>query len=104
MDVMRAANESADSGRHVLHLEVGQPGSSAPIKVLETAMTTLNANNLGYTDALGTHFLREKIAKHYLDFYGANLDPTRVVITTGASGGLLLSFLSISPLSRISGI
>ena len=94
MDVMRAANERAASGSDVLHLEVGQPSSPAPKKVLETAQFVLADDKLGYTDALGISLLREKISGHYRDTYGVNVDPKRVVITSGASGGLLLSFLS----------
>ena len=94
MDVMRAANERAASGSDVLHLEVGQPSSPAPKKVIETAQFVLADDKLGYTDALGIYLLREKISGHYRDTYGVNLDPRRIVITSGSSGGLLLSFLS----------
>ena len=94
MDVMRAANERAASGSDVLHLEVGQPSTPAPKKVIETAQFVLADDKLGYTDALGISLLREKISGHYRDTYGVNVDPKRVVITSGASGGLLLSFLS----------
>ena len=94
MDVMRAANERAASGSDVLHLEVGQPSSPAPKKVIETAQFVLDDDKLGYTDALGISLLREKISGHYRDTYGVNLDPKRIVITSGSSGGLLLSFLS----------
>ena len=94
MDVMRAANERAASGSDVLHLEVGQPSSPAPKKVIETAQFVLANDKLGYTDALGISLLREKISGHYRVTYGVNLDPKRIVITSGSSGGLLLSFLS----------
>ena len=94
MDVMRAANERAASGSDVLHLEVGQPSSPAPKKVIETAQFVLADDKLGYTDALGISLLREKISGHYRVTYGVNLDPKRIVITSGSSGGLLLSFLS----------
>ena len=94
MDVMRAANERAASGSDVLHLEVGQPSSPAPKKVIETAQFVLADDKLGYTDALGISLLREKISGHYRDTYGVNLDPKRIAITSGSSGGLLLSFLS----------
>ena len=94
MDVMRAANERAASGSDVLHLEVGQPSSPAPKKVIETAQFVLDNDKLGYTDALGISLLREKISGYYRDTYGVNPDPKRIVITSGSSGGLLLSFLS----------
>jgi len=94
MDVMRAANELAAAGEDVLHLEVGQPGTPAPQKVIAAAQKALQDELLGYTDSLGIAELRQRIAQHYTDFYGVTVDPARVVVTTGSSGGFLLSFLS----------
>ena len=94
MDVMRAANELAAAGKDVLHLEVGQPGTPAPQMVIEAARKALQEELLGYTDSLGIHELRQRIALHYTEFYGVAVEPARVVVTTGSSGGFLLSFLS----------
>jgi aspartate/methionine/tyrosine aminotransferase len=94
MDVMRAANELAARGEDVLHLEVGQPGTSAPQKVIAAAQAALLEELLGYTDSLGIPELRRCISEHYSNFYGVAIDPDRVVITTGSSGGFLLAFIS----------
>ncbi len=94
MDVMRAANERDAKGEGVLHLEVGQPGTSAPGPVLEAAKEALTDDLLGYTDALGLGELKHKIARHYQEFYGVHVDADRIVVTTGSSGGFVLAFLS----------
>jgi aspartate/methionine/tyrosine aminotransferase len=94
MDVLRAANERAASGEDVLHLEVGQPSTSAPSRVLDAARTALEREALGYTDALGLPALREAIAAHYRRSHGVALDAERVVVTTGSSGAFLLGFLA----------
>jgi len=94
MDVMRAANERAAEGKDVIHLEVGQPSTPAPKKVLETAKEALDSQVLGYTDALGIPPLREKISGYYHSQYGVSVDPERIVVTTGSSGGFLLAFFS----------
>ncbi len=94
MDVMRAAARREATGKDVLHLDVGQPSSAAPGPVLAAAKSALDANRLGYTDALGMPELRVRIARHYLDFYGTELDAERIVVTTGSSGAFLLSFLA----------
>jgi aspartate/methionine/tyrosine aminotransferase len=39
--------------------------------------------------------LRARIARHYQDVYDLALDPARVVVTTGSSGGFILAFLSL---------
>jgi len=94
MEVMRAAAERASDGKDVLHLEVGQPGTSAPRGVLEAAHRALDGDGLGYTLALGIPALREAIARHYRDRYSVAVPAGRIVVTTGSSGGFLLGFLA----------
>lgn len=94
MEVMKAAAERERIGGEVLHLEVGQPSTSAPAPVLEAATAALASNRLGYTDATGIPELKERIAVHYRDRYGVTVDPGRVVVTIGASGGFVLAFLA----------
>ncbi|MEE8350989.1 MAG: pyridoxal phosphate-dependent aminotransferase [Rhodospirillales bacterium] len=94
MDVMREADVLEAKGEGVLHLEVGQPGSSAPKAVLEAAGTALKEDKLGYTTALGTPALTERISRHYQKIYGARVSPEQVVVTTGSSGGFVLAFLA----------
>jgi aspartate/methionine/tyrosine aminotransferase len=94
MDVMREANRLAASGADILHLEVGQPSTGAPSKVIAAAERLLRASPLGYTDALGIPALREGIAAHYRRCYGVAVDPGQVAVTVGASGAFLLGFLA----------
>ena len=95
MDVMRAANQREAAQQAVYHLEVGQPGAGAPQGVLDAAAQALSADRLGYTDALGIPPLRDAIAHYYRDYYGLGIDPERIVVTTGSSGGFVLAFLSV---------
>jgi aspartate/methionine/tyrosine aminotransferase len=94
MDVLRAANEQEAAGARVIHLEVGQPGSSAPKPVLEAARRALTGERIGYTDALGIAPLRQAIALNYQAQYGVGVDPAEVVITTGSSAAFQLAFLA----------
>lgn len=94
MDVLRAANERAAAGADVLHLEVGQPGTGAPAKVLDAVRAVLGSDRLGYTEAFGLTLLRQRIAQHYADSYGVAVDWNRVIVCTGSSSGFVLAFLS----------
>ena len=94
MDVMREANALEASGENVLHLEVGQPGTGAPLGVVEKVRETVGRELLGYTDAFGIPTLRKRIAEHYDEVYGLAVDPANVVATTGSSGAFVLSFLA----------
>ncbi len=98
MDVMTAADARAAEGHAVYHLEVGQPSTPAPRAVIEAARQALDGDKLGYTLALGQMPLRQRIAQHYRAWYGVDLDPARVVVTIGSSGGFLLAFLAAANL------
>jgi aspartate/methionine/tyrosine aminotransferase len=94
MDIMQAAAEREAEQKAVYHLEVGQPGTPAPQGVLAAAKRALDENRLGYTLSMGILELRTAIANHYAKTYNVDLDPARVVVTTGSSAGFVLSFLS----------
>ncbi|MCG3267486.1 pyridoxal phosphate-dependent aminotransferase [Yoonia sp. I 8.24] len=94
MDVMEAARQAEAAGRHIIHMEVGQPSTGAPTQAREKLITDL-ADPLGYTVGLGLPELRARIARHYGDWYDVDLDPARVVVTSGASGAFLLAFSAL---------
>lgn len=94
MEVMRAANAREAAGDAVYHMEVGQPDTSAPEGVLAAAEIALRSDRLGYTDALGLPELRQGIAGHYKENYGQDVDPGRVIVTTGSSGAFVQAFLA----------
>jgi aspartate/methionine/tyrosine aminotransferase len=95
MDVMAAAAALEAKGGRVIHMEVGQPFHSAPATALAAARAALDQGRIGYTEALGIPSLRARITRHYQDTYGLGLDPARVVVTTGSSGGFILAFLAL---------
>src|SRR5690606_35102114 len=76
------------------HMEVGQPSAPTPASIRAAAARALEDGRIGYTEALGIGSLRRRIASHYLETYGVELDPGRVMVVTGSSGGFLISFLS----------
>ncbi|MEQ8442280.1 MAG: aminotransferase class I/II-fold pyridoxal phosphate-dependent enzyme [Alphaproteobacteria bacterium] len=94
MEVMRAAALRERDGRAVHHLEVGQPGTGAPRGVIDAAHAALDSDRIGYTVALGIPALREAISGHYATHYGCDVPAERIVVTTGSSGGFILSFLA----------
>src|ERR1043166_6769318 len=75
MDVMAAAAEREAKGERVLHMEVGQPAAPAPLVAREAAQAALVEGRIGYTEALGLPSLRARIARHYRETYGAEVDP-----------------------------
>ncbi|MCZ8378171.1 pyridoxal phosphate-dependent aminotransferase [Mycobacterium sp. CPCC 205372] len=94
MDVWLAAAQRQRSHGDLVNLSAGQPSAGAPTAVREAAVAALQGNQLGYTVALGIPELRAAIAQRYDDRYGLDVQPDDVVITTGSSGGFLLTFLA----------
>src|SRR6267154_674565 len=95
MDVMAAAARIEAEGGHVIHMEVGQPAAPAPKPAIAAARAALDQGRIDYTSALGIPSLRGRIARHYRDTYGCNVDAGRIVVTTGSSGAFILTFLAM---------
>jgi aspartate/methionine/tyrosine aminotransferase len=91
MEVVKAAGELKRAGVDVISMSVGEPDFTAPEMVASAAVEAIRAGVTQYTDALGLTALRESIAAHYAKTSGLALDPRRVVVTAGASAGLLLA-------------
>jgi aspartate/methionine/tyrosine aminotransferase len=99
MDVISAATARQAAPRPgeagVIHMEVGQPGTGAPKGAVAAAVAALQSGaTLGYTEAFGRRSLRERLARHYRQWYGLELSAERIAVTTGASGALPLAFLA----------
>ena len=95
MDVMEQARAAEAAGRHIIHMEVGQPSSPAPEAARKALAAAMESDALGYTVALGIPELRARIARLYGEWYDVDLDPNRVVVTPGSSGGFILAFSAL---------
>ncbi|MCF3596140.1 aminotransferase class I/II-fold pyridoxal phosphate-dependent enzyme [Rhodobacteraceae bacterium LMO-12] len=95
MDVMEAARRAEAEGRHIIHMEVGQPGTPAPAGARAALARAMEHDSLGYSVALGLPALRARIARHYQERYDVDLTPERVIVTSGSSGAFLLAFTAL---------
>src|SRR5208282_1744354 len=94
MDVVAAAARLEAQGRRIIHMEVGQPAAGAPATAIAAARTALSSARLGYTETRGIASLRRRIARAYAEWHGLDIDPARIVVTTGSSAGFVLAFLA----------
>lgn len=95
MEIMKEAARLQARGRSIIHLSIGEPDFSAPAPVVEAATAAMAAGRLRYTHAAGIDPLRAAIAADYRRTFGVDLDPARVIVTAGASAGLLLAFAAL---------
>ena len=102
MEILARAKELECLGRDVIHLEIGEPDFPTPAPVIAAATEFLRAGRVAYTPAIGVPSLREAIAAHYLERYGIDIPPHRIVVTPGASGGFLIALgLILAPGRRL---
>jgi len=91
LELAARAAELEAAGRNIVHMEIGEPDFLSPKPVCEAGMRVIETGRLFYTPALGLPVLRETIARFYRTRYGVEVSPSRIIITSGASGALLLA-------------
>lgn len=95
MVILQLAEDAEAKGRHVVHLEIGQPATSAPQAAKDRLVEEMGQHAMGYTRSPGLPELRERISRLYGDWYNLDISPNRVIVTTGSSGGFLLGFTGL---------
>ncbi len=95
MALLARAQALEAQGRDIVHMEIGEPDFPTPRPICEAGIKALQHGELFYTPALGMPALREAIAGFYQTRYGAALAPSRVVVTAGSSGALLLAIAAL---------
>ncbi len=86
------ADAAKREGVKVYHLNIGQPDLPTPQKALD-ALKNVTRKTLEYSPSDGYLSLREKLAGYYSRF-GIDLDPQQILVTTGGSEALLLTFMA----------
>ena len=98
MSVMERALQLEKTGRKIVHMEVGEPDFCTASPIIEAGKSALDAGRTQYTSATGLEALRGKISGFYQARNNVDIDPSRILITPGASGGLtLLANMLVGP-------
>jgi len=95
MEVLEKAQAMSAAGIDVIHMEVGEPDFDTPACVIAKAHEAMRGGQTHYTHSLGQRELRETIAAWHKQQYGTDIDPETIVVTSGSSPALLLTFLAI---------
>ncbi|MGV8805272.1 MAG: pyridoxal phosphate-dependent aminotransferase [Polaromonas sp.] len=99
MEIAKAAadmaRQVADSASPMIFLNIGEPDFTAPLRVQQAANRAIAHGHTQYTPALGLPQLRERISAWYATRFGADVAPSRIVITAGASAALQLACLAL---------
>ncbi|MGQ0752722.1 MAG: pyridoxal phosphate-dependent aminotransferase [Betaproteobacteria bacterium] len=102
MEILARARELERAGRDIVHMEIGEPDFPTPKPICEAGMAVLATGEVFYTPAQGLPVLREAISGFYRTRYGIDVPPSRIIVTTGASGALLLAVSAlVNPGDRV---
>jgi aspartate/methionine/tyrosine aminotransferase len=97
--ISRLAHRLSVEGRSIIHMEFGQPSTGAPAAAIREAHRILDADGMGYWES---PVLRARIARHYAETYGVDVDPDRILLTCGASPALVLALSTVfAPGARV---
>ena len=80
MEVLESAKALEAQGRHIIHLEVGEPDFPTAPHICEAACTAIGQGLTKYTHSQGLLSLREAIVESYHQKFGVDLDPNQVIV------------------------
>ena len=89
--LINRAKELEAQGRSIANMVVGEPDVPTPPLIAAAGIRAIEAGRISYTSSLGIAELRDAIAGWYHTRYGVEVPRSRVVVTTGSSGALLLT-------------
>jgi len=89
------AAERARRGLEVIPMHFGQPSERAAPAALAAARAHLEGSVAGPAGYWESAALRERIALHYREQHGVEVSPERILLTTGASAGLVATFTAL---------
>jgi len=87
------ADEAKRKGKHVYHLNIGNPDIHTPASALAKVREATKTNMVPYSPSKGFTSYRKKLVGYYKKF-GADLTYEDIIITNGASEGILFSMFS----------
>lgn len=95
MELMERAKLLEEEGREIIYLCLGEPDFPTPPAILAASGQALAEGATGYTHSLGLIELRREICRHYGDYYGVDVSPDQVLISSGTSPLMLLLFSAL---------
>lgn len=94
-DIVVEAVKLEKQGHKILNLNIGDPNKydfDTPEFIKESLIKAVNERNNSYSESGGIKILREAIVEREKKIHNLNLDPEKIIITSGVSEALLFLF------------
>ena len=95
VELFKQASALNAQGHDIISLGIGEPDFTAPAQVVDTLHRASEAGLSGYTEPAGLGLLRDSIAGYYASHFNAPVDAKRIIVTSGASGALMLACMAL---------
>ncbi|MDQ2953303.1 MAG: pyridoxal phosphate-dependent aminotransferase [Chloroflexota bacterium] len=94
-EVLARARALEAQGRHVVHLEIGEPDFDTPKSVTAAGVAAIERGETHYTPSAGVPELREAIATYLNRARGLSIDPGQVIVAPGAKPIMFYAILAL---------
>lgn len=94
-EVLARARALEAQGRHIVHLEIGEPDFDTPRSVTAAGVAAIERGETHYTPSAGIPELRKAIADYLNRARGLAIDPSQVVVTPGAKPIMFYAMLAL---------
>ena len=89
------ARELEAQGRHIVHLEIGEPDFDTPEHIKDAAKDALDNGYTHYGPSPGEMPVREAIAAHQTERQGYEIGPDKIIVTPGGKPVMFFSILAL---------
>ena len=94
-EVLAKAKKLEAEGKHIIHLEIGEPDFQTPDNICQAAIKSIQAGDTHYTPSAGILPLRESIAKYMTRTRGVNFDADEVVMMPGGKPVMFYAIIAL---------
>ena len=94
-EVLAKAKKLEAEGKHIIHLEIGEPDFPTPDNISQAAIKSIQAGDTHYTPSNGILPLRESIARYMTRTRGVEFSPDEVVMTPGGKPVMFFAIIAL---------
>jgi aspartate aminotransferase len=94
-EVLARARALEAQGRHIVHLEIGEPDFDTPKSVTAEGIAAIQRGETHYTPSAGIIELRQAIARYLKRTRGLEYDATQVIVAPGAKPIMFYAILAL---------
>ncbi len=94
-ETLAKAKKLEAQGKHIIHLEIGEPDFDTPEHIRDAAKDALDNGFTHYGPSAGQMELRTAIAKHQSERQGYEISPERVIVTPGGKPVMFFTMMAL---------